>query len=116
MLARRLIFSTQRCLSTVVEEARNAITNETKIEPISTSEGSPEFLPKRTKNPPYIPWTPTDQLQKKKDYFKRMRFLLQVFNSDLHFFESTFPDIGKGKRSDRELRKENSRIQNRRYS
>lgn len=33
-----------------------------------------------TPNKPYCPWTPTKDLVKKKNYFKRMAFLLQVIN------------------------------------
>lgn len=39
---------------------------------------STQQTPAQGANPPYVPWTPTKDLAKRKVYRKRMRFLMQV--------------------------------------
>lgn len=48
-------------------------------EAAAPSQIQPELVAqRRPDNPPYIPWTPSDQLKKRKHYFKRMAFLVDA--------------------------------------
>jgi hypothetical protein len=64
----------------------------------STSGGS-IAAPGRHNNPAYIPWTASSQLQKRKEYKKRMHYLVQVRLTECAASCRTMRDLGRRCRS-----------------